>query len=104
MNNNNNSKQQFEALGKYAQDLTKAAEEGLLDPVIGRDEEIRGVIGVLARRRKNNPCLIGEPGMKAVIKRDYENFLILIGFRCWKDSNCGRISSTHIERRCSRVT
>lgn len=53
----------YEALTKYAQDLTKAAEDGLLDPVIGRDEEIRGVIGVLARRRKNNPCLIGEPGV-----------------------------------------
>jgi ATP-dependent Clp protease ATP-binding subunit ClpB len=53
----------YEALSKYAQDLTKLAEEGLLDPVIGRDDEIRGVIGVLARRRKNNPCLIGEPGV-----------------------------------------
>lgn len=53
----------YDALSKYAQDLTKLAEEGKLDPVIGRDDEIRGVIGVLARRRKNNPCLIGEPGV-----------------------------------------
>lgn len=53
----------YDALGKYAQDLTKMAEEGVLDPVIGRDDEIRQCIGVLARRRKNNPVLIGEPGV-----------------------------------------
>jgi ATP-dependent Clp protease ATP-binding subunit ClpB len=53
----------YEALSKYAQDLTKMAEDGVLDPVIGRDDEIRQCIGVLARRRKNNPCLIGEPGV-----------------------------------------
>jgi len=53
----------FEALSKYATDLTALAEQGKLDPVIGRDDEIRRVIGVLARRRKNNPCLIGEPGV-----------------------------------------
>jgi ATP-dependent Clp protease ATP-binding subunit ClpB len=52
-----------EALSKYAQDLTTLAEQGKLDPVIGRDDEIRNVIGVLARRRKNNPVLIGEPGV-----------------------------------------
>ena len=53
----------YDALKKYATDLTEMAEKGKLDPVIGRDEEIRRVIGVLARRRKNNPCLIGEPGV-----------------------------------------
>jgi ATP-dependent Clp protease ATP-binding subunit ClpB len=53
----------FEALEKYGQDLTEAAREGKLDPVIGRDEEIRRVIQVLSRRRKNNPVLIGEPGV-----------------------------------------
>lgn len=53
----------YDALGKYAQDLTALAEKGALDPVIGRDDEIRRVVGVLARRRKNNPCLIGEPGV-----------------------------------------
>jgi ATP-dependent Clp protease ATP-binding subunit ClpB len=58
--NNNNP---HEALSKYAQDLTTLAEQGKLDPVIGRDDEIRSVIGVLARRRKNNPVLIGEPGV-----------------------------------------
>lgn len=52
-----------EYLSKFAQDLTALASEGKLDPVIGRDEEIRRVIGVLARRRKNNPCLVGEPGV-----------------------------------------
>ena len=53
----------YDALSKYAQDLTALAEQGKLDPVIGRDDEIRRVIGVLARRRKNNPVLIGEPGV-----------------------------------------
>lgn len=58
-----NAESVYDALSKYAQDLTKLAEEGKLDPVIGRDDEIRAVIGVLARRRKNNPVLIGEPGV-----------------------------------------
>ncbi|MBI1243646.1 MAG: ATP-dependent chaperone ClpB [Alphaproteobacteria bacterium] len=54
---------QYEALKKYARDLTQAARDGKLDPVIGRDEEIRRTIQVLARRTKNNPVLIGEPGV-----------------------------------------
>ncbi len=58
-----NAEQQFEALKKYARDLTALAREGKLDPVIGRDEEIRRTIQVLARRTKNNPVLIGEPGV-----------------------------------------
>ncbi len=53
----------YEALEKYGRDLTKLAETGKLDPVIGRDEEIRRVIQVLSRRTKNNPVLIGEPGV-----------------------------------------
>ena len=53
----------YDALKKYARDLTEAAREGKLDPVIGRDEEIRRTIQVLARRTKNNPVLIGEPGV-----------------------------------------
>src|SRR5207237_213105 len=52
----------YQALEKFGRDLTKAAEEGKLDPVIGRDDEIRRVIQVLSRRTKNNPVLIGEPG------------------------------------------
>src|SRR3954447_15795209 len=52
----------FQALAKYGRDLTEVAEQGKLDPVIGRDEEIRRVIQVLSRRTKNNPVLIGEPG------------------------------------------
>jgi ATP-dependent Clp protease ATP-binding subunit ClpB len=52
----------YQALEKFGRDLTAAAEEGKLDPVIGRDEEIRRVIQVLSRRTKNNPVLIGEPG------------------------------------------
>jgi len=53
----------YDALNKYAQDLTQSARDGKLDPVIGRDEEIRRTIQVLSRRRKNNPVLIGEPGV-----------------------------------------
>jgi ATP-dependent Clp protease ATP-binding subunit ClpB len=53
----------YEALEKYSLDLTRAAEEGRLDPVIGRDAEIRRVVQVLSRRTKNNPVLIGEPGV-----------------------------------------
>ena len=58
-----NAEQGYESLKKYARDLTQAAREDKLDPVIGRDEEIRRTIQVLARRTKNNPVLIGEPGV-----------------------------------------
>ena len=58
-----NAEDQFDALKKYARDITEAARNGKLDPVIGRDEEIRRAIQVLARRTKNNPVLIGEPGV-----------------------------------------
>lgn len=52
----------YDAMKKYARDLTQAARDGKLDPVIGRDEEIRRTVQILARRTKNNPALIGEPG------------------------------------------
>ncbi|MFM8563740.1 MAG: ATP-dependent Clp protease ATP-binding subunit [Acidimicrobiia bacterium] len=58
-----NPEEKFQALEKYGQDLTKRAREGKIDPVIGRDDEIRRVIQVLSRRTKNNPVLIGEPGV-----------------------------------------
>ena len=58
-----NPEEQYQALEKYGRDLTDRAREGKLDPVIGRDEEIRRVIQVLSRRTKNNPVLIGEPGV-----------------------------------------
>jgi ATP-dependent Clp protease ATP-binding subunit ClpB len=57
------AEQSYDALKKYARDLTDAARDGKLDPVIGRDEEIRRTIQVLSRRTKNNPVLIGEPGV-----------------------------------------
>src|SRR5688500_16833314 len=60
---NENPEATYEALDKYGRDLTDAARKGDLDPVIGRDEEIRRVIQVLSRRTKNNPVLIGEPGV-----------------------------------------
>ncbi len=58
-----NPEEAFEALDRYGRDLTEAAQEGKIDPVIGRDEEIRRLIQVLSRRTKNNPVLIGEPGV-----------------------------------------
>jgi ATP-dependent Clp protease ATP-binding subunit ClpB len=58
-----NPEETFQALEKFGRDLTKEAESGKLDPVIGRDEEIRRVIQVLSRRTKNNPVLIGDPGV-----------------------------------------
>jgi ATP-dependent Clp protease ATP-binding subunit ClpB len=58
-----NPEEKYQALAKYARDLTEMARLGKLDPVIGRDEEIRRVIQVLSRRTKNNPVLIGEPGV-----------------------------------------
>ena len=58
-----NPEGKYEALAKYARDLTELARRGKLDPVIGRDEEVRRVIQVLSRRTKNNPVLIGEPGV-----------------------------------------
>ena len=57
------AEQSYDALKKYGRDLTEAARDGKLDPVIGRDEEIRRTIQVLSRRTKNNPVLIGEPGV-----------------------------------------
>ena len=58
-----NPEEKYQSLEKYGRDLTNAAAEGKLDPVIGRDEEVRRVIQVLSRRTKNNPVLIGEPGV-----------------------------------------
>lgn len=58
-----NAEDQFDALKKYATDLTQSARDGKLDPIIGRDEEIRRTIQILSRRTKNNPVLIGEPGV-----------------------------------------
>ena len=60
---NPNAEGQFDALNKYARDVTQLARDGRLDPVIGRDEEIRRTVQVLSRRTKNNPVLIGEPGV-----------------------------------------
>src|ERR671915_761813 len=58
-----NAEANYQALSKYAKDLTELARQGKLDPVIGRDDEIRRTIQVLSRRTKNNPVLIGEPGV-----------------------------------------
>ena len=61
--NSKSSEDTYQALGKYAKDLNEMAKTGKLDPVIGRDEEIRRVLQILTRRTKNNPILIGEPGV-----------------------------------------
>ena len=53
----------YDVLEKYGQELVSLAKQNKLDPVIGRDQEIRNVIRILSRKRKNNPCLIGEPGV-----------------------------------------
>ncbi len=58
-----NPEEKYQALQRYSKDLTELARTGKLDPVIGRDEEIRRVMQVLSRRTKNNPVLIGEPGV-----------------------------------------
>ena len=62
-NNKNQSSRVYEAFEKYTRDLTEMAKNGSLDPVGGRDDEIRRTIQVIARRTKNNPVLIGDPGV-----------------------------------------
>ena len=60
----------YEALEKYGRDLVEEVRQGKMDPVIGRDEEIRNTIRILSRKTKNNPVLIGEPGVgKTAIRR-----------------------------------
>merc|ERR1712023_241734 len=59
----NTAENNFDSLNRYAVDLTQKASHGLIDPVIGRDDEIRRAIQILSRRTKNNPVLIGEPGV-----------------------------------------
>ncbi len=81
-----NPESKFQALEKYARDLTAMASQGKLDPVIGRDEEVRRVVQVLSRRSKNNPVLIGEPGVgktaiveglaQRIIKKDVPDTLL----------------------------
>lgn len=64
-----NAEATYNALGKYARNLNEYAESGKLDPVIGRDEEIRRVMQILSRRTKNNPILVGEPGLVKRLSR-----------------------------------
>ncbi len=61
--NSQTSEQQFNSLERYAKNLNELARNGKLDPVIGRDEEIRRTLHILSRRSKNNPILVGEPGV-----------------------------------------
>jgi ATP-dependent Clp protease ATP-binding subunit ClpB len=77
----------YDALKKFARDLTQAARDGKLDPVIGRDEEIRRTVQILARRTKNNPVLIGDPG---------------VGRACSTRSRAPRARSSSSSTRCTR--
>ena len=70
-----NPENTYEALDKYSVDLTEAARQGTLDPVIGRDQEIRRTIQILSRRTKNNPILLGEPGVVSNYSYKY-NFCV----------------------------
>ncbi len=75
--NTENAESEFDALNRYAKDITELANQGKLDPVIGRDEEIRRTLQVLSRRTKNNPILIGEPGVgKTAIVEGLANRII----------------------------
>ena len=58
-----NQEEKEDVLSKYGRDVTKASRDGKIDPVIGRDEEIRSITRILSRKTKNNPVLIGEPGV-----------------------------------------
>jgi ATP-dependent Clp protease ATP-binding subunit ClpA len=78
-----NPEDKYQALKRFGKDITDIARKGKLDPVIGRDDEIRRVIQVLSRRTKNNPVLIGEPG-------------------CRKDCYCGRARAKDCLWRCAR--
>lgn len=76
----------YEALEKYGNDLTELARRGKLDPVIGRDDEIRRCIQILSRRTKNNPVIIGEPGVgKTAIAEGYhlKTFVVVSYFCIW---------------------
>ena len=76
------AEEQFQALSKYTRDLTALAKQGKLDPVIGRDEEIRRVIQVLNRRRKNNPVLIGsQVSGKRLLLKGLQGGLLLETYR-----------------------
>ena len=76
-------------LDQFGRDLTKAAKAGQLDPVVGRDVEIRRIIQILSRRTKNNPCLIGEPGVgktaivEAIARRLYRDLFL----KQWKEKD-----------------
>ena len=78
-----NAEQGFDALSKYAVDLTALAADSKIDPVIGRDHEIRRVVRILCRRTKNNPVLIGEPGVgKTAVVEVTSFFFLCDSFSC----------------------
>ena len=87
-----NPESTYQSLEKYGRDLTELARKGKLDPVIGRDDEIRRVIQVLSRRTKNNPVLIGEPGVGNFLQHGLQAFLELAAVLGSRDERA------HVER------
>ena len=88
-NNMNNQQNQEKALDRFARNLVEDAKKGKLDPVIGRDEEIRRVLQILSRRTKNNPVLIGEPGTgKTAIVGDWHTAYFVV--MCQRTSKANR--------------
>src|SRR6266404_4512876 len=94
----------YEALERYGRDLTKLGAQGKLDPVIGRDEEIRRVIQVLSRRTKNNPVLIGEPGVgkTAIVEGLAHRTRRRAGKSERSKGRCARYGFAHCRRQISR--
>src|SRR5919108_675374 len=93
-----NPEEKYQALEKYSRDLTDLARKGKLDPVIGRDDEIRRVIQVLSRRTKNNPVLIGEPGVEdtiAILRGLKEKYEVHHGVRITDGAIIGAATLSH---------